>query len=101
MPLPFNKKIPLLFLDNNSLAFKRTTQAVEKLKITDPDYLQRATKKMEQNFISYPPKFRRVPNVERHGQRSFSIKANWIPLMMVYSKGKARIVFDAAAKKDG
>ena len=73
---------------------------MESLKKSDPDYLQRATKKREQNFNCYPPKFKRVPEGERRGDRSFNGKANWIPLMIVDSKGKARIAFDAAAKKD-
>ena len=94
LPLPFNPQLKREFPDNKGLAFKRTQSTVDKLRAKKPEILIKATEKMKQNFDCFPPKFIPVPF---HDKKPPPGQACWIPLMIVDSKGKARIVFDAAA----
>ena len=60
--------------------------------------LQLATEKMAQNISEFPPKFVPFPAEAQNPSRG---KAYWIPIMIIPSKGKVRLVFDAAAKFGG
>ena len=60
--------------------------------------LRLATEKMAQNICEYPPKFVPVPQWAKKPPPG---KAYWIPIMIIPSKGKVRLVFDAAARTGG
>lgn len=98
MPLPFKDKSSVQFPDNRGLAYNRTKKKIDQLNAKNPEMLRLATEKMAQNISEYPPKFVPVPPWAKKPPPG---KAYWIPGMIIPSKGKVRLVFDAAAKTGG
>ena len=98
MPLPFRNNPTIQLPINQGLAYNRTKKKIDQLKAKNPNMLHLATEKMAQNICEYPLKFVPVPSWARNPQPG---KAYWIPIMIIPSKGKVRIVFDAVAKSDG
>ena len=80
------------------MALCRTKKKIDSLRVNNPTMLQMAMEKMAQNIDEDPPKFVPVPSWARNPLPG---KANWIPIMIIPSKGKVRLVFDAAAKFEG
>ena len=98
MPLPFRNTSAVQFPNNRSLAYSRTQKKIDQLKAKNPEMLRLATEKMAQTICEYPPKFVPVPPWKRKPNPG---KAYWIPIMIIHSKGKVRLVFDDAARTAG
>ena len=98
IPLPFKDKSSVHFPDNRGLAYNRTKNNIDQLNTKDLEPLRLATEKMAQSISEYPPKFVPVPQWAKYPPPG---KAYGIPIMIIPSKGKVRLVFDAAARTLG
>ena len=98
MPLPFRDRSKVMFPDTKRLAYSRIYKKIEQLRSKHPEILAMATQKMSQNINEFPPKFVPVPSWARNPEPG---KAYWSPVMIVPSKRKVRLVFDAAASTNG
>ena len=93
-PLPFRKSNPV-FPYNRKVALARTRSTLENMRRKHPEIFQSSLDKFAKNLDLLYPRFVPVPNEYRHNTNG---QAYWIPLFSVWQKGKARIVFDSAAK---
>ena len=98
MLFPFRNKSSVQFPDNRKLADSRTKKKIDQLNAKNPEMLRLATEKMAQNICEYPPKCVPVPPWAREPQPG---KAYWISIIIIPSKGKVRLVFDAATRTAG
>ena len=96
LPLPFMEAQPT-FPNNRTIALKRTESTFNTMK-KDPEFFQKALDKFALNVDRKAPRFEPVPKEHRFNKDG---RAYYIPQFSVNQKGKARIVFDSAAKKDG
>ena len=97
LPLPFTETRPT-FTFNRTLAKKRTTNTWETMRKKEPEFFQKCIDKFAKNSDKEHPRFEHVPYAQKYNADG---QAYWIPLFSVKQKGKARIVFDSAAKTDG
>ena len=95
-PLPFKEAEPL-FPNNRMIALKRTESALQTLR-KKPEFFQKTLDKFSLNVNREVPRFEQVPPKHRFAKDGH---AYYIPQFSVEQKGKARIVFDSAAKKEG
>ena len=96
LPLPFREANPI-FPFNRTIALKRTESALKSLKKT-PEFFQKTLDKFALNVDREIPRFEPVPQEHRFNKDGH---AYYIPQFSVNQKGKARIVFDSAAKTQG
>ena len=96
LPLPFMEAQPT-FPNNRTIALKRTESTFNTMK-KDLEFFQKALDKFALNVDREAPRFEPVPKEHRFNKDGH---AYYIPQFSVNKKGKARIVFDSAAKKDG
>ena len=93
-PLPFREDTqPFPF--NQTMAYQRTKSTVENMRKKHPTVFQSSIDKFAKNLEGPCPKFVPVPPKHRKNQYG---AAYWIPIFSVWQKGKARLVFDSAAK---
>ena len=85
LPLPFKDLRPN-FPFNRSLAYKRTKQTLERMKVKNPDVFQSSLDKFAKNLNLENPRFVPVPKKFRH---KYNGKEYWIPLFSVWQKEKA------------
>ena len=95
-PLPFKEAEPT-FPNNRMIALKRTESALQTLR-KKPEFFQKTLDKFSLNVNREVPRFEQVPPKHRFAKDGH---AYYIPQFSVEQKGKARIVFDSAAKKEG
>ena len=96
-PLPF-KENRQQFPNNSSVAFCRTKSTLQNMKKKHPEVFRSTLEKFDKNLQADPPRFIPVPPEDRNPLPG---EAYWLPIFSVWQKGKARVVFDAAAKMDG
>ena len=97
LPLPFKEARPT-FPFNRKVALSRTENNLRRMRKKEPEFFRKTLEKFAQNVDRKFPRFEPVP---RDQQFSKTGHAYWIPQFSVKQKGKARIVYDSAAKTDG
>ena len=97
LPLPFaeyNPKFPF----NRKVAMSRTANTLKTMQKKQPEFFQKNLEKFAKNVDRQCPRFEPVPPNNKYSKDGY---AYWIPLFSVKQKGKARIVFDSAARTEG
>ena len=64
----------------------------------EPEFFQKCIEKFTKNSDKEHPRFEHIPYAHKYNADG---QAYWTPLFSVKQKGKARIVFDSAAKTQG
>ena len=96
LPLPFteyNPKFPV----NRRVAMPRTANTLKTMQKKQPEFFQKSLEKFAKNVDRQCPRFEPVPPNYKYREDGH---AYWIPLFSVKQKGKARIVFDSAARTE-
>ena len=93
-PLPFKTTRPN-FPCNRSVALSRTKTTLENMRKRHPTIFKSSIEKFSKNLDLEHPRFTPVPHQHRYNTDG---NAYWIPIFLVWQKGKARLVFDAAAR---
>ena len=94
LPLPFKEANPK-FPFNRKVALERTKNTLNRMRKREPEFFKKTLEKFAQNVDRQFPRFEPIPNAQKFNSEGH---AYWIPQFSVKQKGKARIVFDSAAK---
>ena len=94
LPLPFTETEPKFPINRNT-ALKRTQSTLQTMRKREPEFFNKNIEKFAKNINGPFPRFEPVSHQFRFNNTG---TAYWIPLFAVKTKGKARIVWDSAAR---